>query len=162
MSFRTELIDSACGSEAANSSVVGPLASTEVIFGASSAIPSLWGQETILLVEDEAFVRKATAEALESAGYRVLTAESASSALQARCEYSEQVDLLLADVVMPGGNGYELAAEFKFLYPEIRILLMSGYAEQPASLEPSPYRKQYMPKPFSVPTLLKRVREVLD
>lgn len=107
-------------------------------------------------------MRKATAEALESGGYRVLTAESAISALQARCEFPDHVDLLLADVVMPGTSGYELAREFRFLYPEIRSLLMSGYAEQPTQSELPAYREEYTAKPFSIPTLMKRGSEVLD
>jgi CheY-like chemotaxis protein len=138
------------------------LASAEAIIGTSSALTSLQGQETIVLVEDEAFVRKATAEALKSVGYSVLTAEGAISALRARCECPDPVDLLLADVVMPGTSGYELAREFRFLHPGIRILLMSGYAEQLNQSELPAYREEYMKKPFSIPTLLKRVRELLD
>jgi PleD family two-component response regulator len=121
------LIDSAHDSGSTNSSVVGPLASAEAIIGTSSALTSLQGQETIVLVEDEAFVRKATAEALKSVGYSVLTAESAISALRARCEYPDPVDLLLADVVMPG---------------------TSGYAEQLNQSELPAYREEYMTKPF--------------
>jgi CheY-like chemotaxis protein len=72
------------------------------------------------------------------------------------------VDLLLADVVMPGTSGYELAMEFRFLHPGIRILLMSGYAEQLNQSELPAFREEYRTKPFSIPTLLKRVREPLD
>ncbi len=153
-----ELIDSGQGDEGAYSSAVGGLASSETFIG---KVTSLLGHETILLVEDETFVRKATAEALESGGYRVLSAESATAALQARCECSEPVDLLLTDVIMPGKNGYELAKEFRFLYPEVHILMMSGYTEQLAGREMSACLTEYMAKPFSVPMLLKRVREVL-
>ncbi len=158
MDSHAELIDSAQGDEATCSSATGGFASKETFMG---RVTSFLGRETILLVEDEAFVRKATAEALESGGYRVLSAESATAALQARCECSERVDLLLADVIMPGTNGYELAKEFRFLYPEIRILMMSGYTEQLEGSEMSPYLTEYIAKPFSVPMLLKRVREVL-
>jgi CheY-like chemotaxis protein len=117
--------------------------------------------ETILLAEDEAFVRKVTAEILESAGYRLVITKSAAEALEAhrRCG---PVDLLLADVVMPGMSGRELATEFESLCPRARVLLMSGYAEQLALCELSPYRKKYLAKPFSVHMLLTRVREVLD
>jgi CheY-like chemotaxis protein len=120
------------------------------------------GKETILLVEDEALVRKATGEALQSAGYRVVIADSATQALEAYRESSEPVDLLLADVVMPGISGRELAQKFFFLCPHIRIILMSGYVEQLTLCELSPYRKEYLAKPFSISTLLQRVREVLD
>ena len=120
------------------------------------------GKETILLVEDAALVRKATAEALQSAGYRVLIAENATQALDAYHCYSHSVDLLLTDVVMSGMCGRELAQTLFALSPELRIMLMSGYAEQLALCKLSPYRTEYLPKPFSAPTLLRRVRQVLD
>jgi ActR/RegA family two-component response regulator len=88
------------------------------------------GPETILLVEDEAFVQKATAEALESAGYRLVIAGSAVEALEAYRRCSWPVDLLLCDIVMPGMSGRELVVELENFDPRARILLMSGYAEQ--------------------------------
>jgi CheY-like chemotaxis protein len=130
---------------------------------AACAGPGQWGgPETILLVEDEAFVRQVAVEALESAGYKLVIARNAPEALEAYRRCSQPVDLLLADVVMPGMSGRELATEFETLYPRTRVLLMSGYAEQLALCELSPYRKTYLAKPFSMPTLLRRVREVLD
>ena len=120
------------------------------------------GPETILLVEDEAFVRKATAEALESAGYRLLIAKNAAEALEAYRSCVWPVDLLLTDVVMPGMSGLDLAAEFESLCPRARVLLMSGHAEQFAGRELSRYSKRCLAKPFSIRALLKRVREVLD
>jgi len=118
--------------------------------------------KTILLVEDEAFVRRATAEALESAGYRVVVAGSASEALESCRDHFESVDLLLADVVLPGMNGRELAAKFETYYPGAQLLLMSGYPEQLAFCEPVTSGKKYLAKPFSVSMLLRRVREALD
>ncbi len=120
------------------------------------------GKETILLAEDEAFVRKATGEALESAGYRVIVAANAAQALQAHCNCGEQVDLLLSDLIMPGISGHELANELLVLSPNVRILLMSGYAEQLALGQLSSYGRKYLAKPFSIPALLRRVRDVLD
>jgi two-component system, cell cycle sensor histidine kinase and response regulator CckA len=120
------------------------------------------GNEMILLVEDEAVVRKATSEVLQSAGYRVAIAESATQALAAYRESSGAVNLLLADVVMPEIGGRELAQKFFVLWPHVRIMLMSGYAEQLTRCDLSPYRKEYLAKPFSVSTLLERVRNVLD
>lgn len=120
------------------------------------------GPETILLVEDEAFVRKATAEALGAAGYRLLLAKSAAEALEACRNCFHPVDLLLTDVVMPGMSGPDLAAEFQSLYPRARTLLMSGHAEQLAGRELSGYGTQCLAKPFSIRALLSRVREVLD
>jgi CheY-like chemotaxis protein len=121
--------------------------------------------ETILLVEDEAFVRKAAAEVLESAGYRLVIAGSAAEALELCRESCETVDLLLADVVMPGMGGPELAAEFERLCPRPRVLLMSGYVEGGHAErlpQRSTYDNGYLAKPFSRQTLLKKVRELLD
>jgi CheY-like chemotaxis protein len=144
-------------------SIDGSLASFGPLTGAVSAELFQWrGKETILLVEDEAFVRKATGEVLESAGYNVLIAENASEALEVYCKCDEPIHLLISDVIMPGMNGQELAARFEALFPQVRILLMSGYAEQLISRKSSPGRKEYMAKPFSIPILLKKVREILD
>ena len=136
---------------------------SETMTGAPFAEASEWsGPETILLVEDEAFVRNATAEILESAGYRLVIAASASEALAAYRLCSWPVDLLLADIVMPGMSGRELAVELEDFYPHVRVLLMSGYAEQLAWCGSSACDKHYLAKPFSIPMLLRRVREVLD
>jgi two-component system cell cycle sensor histidine kinase/response regulator CckA len=130
--------------------------------GAVLAKAGRWGGlETILLVEDEAFVRKVTAQVLESAGYSLVIAASAAEALQAYRGCSERVDLLLADVVMPGMSGRELASEFERTYPSVRVLLMSGYTDQLARCE-RPRRGQCLAKPFSMGMLLLRVREALD
>ncbi|MGA8271152.1 MAG: response regulator [Candidatus Sulfotelmatobacter sp.] len=159
MDFDTE---STHDGETTNSPELVSSISLPTIIGASALTCEWERKETILLVEDEVFVRKAIAEALESAGYQVLSAESAAQAIRIRRECSESVDLLLADIVMPGIDGHELANEFRLLYPDVRILLMSGYASQLTTPDLSPYRKEYLAKPFSIPTLLKRVREVLD
>jgi two-component system, cell cycle sensor histidine kinase and response regulator CckA len=122
----------------------------------------LGGAETILLVEDEGFVRRVTAEVLESAGYKLVIARTGTEALDTYRKLSEPVNLLLADIVMPGISGQELAAEFEILCPRAGVLLMSGYAGQLAWCQVSPYAKTYLAKPFSVRMLLKRVREILD
>jgi CheY-like chemotaxis protein len=135
----------------------------ETMPGATFVEPETWGgPETILLVEDEGFVRKVTAEVLASAGYRVVIADSSADALVAYRRLSVPVDLLLADIVMPGMSGRDLAAEFESLCPRARVLLMSGYAGQLASCLLSPCGKTYLAKPFSARTLLIKVREVLD
>jgi two-component system cell cycle sensor histidine kinase/response regulator CckA len=118
-------------------------------------------RRTILLVEDEAFVRKVAAEVLELAGFKLIIAGSAREALEACDRYSEPVDLLISDVVMPGMSGRELAAEFKNLFPKAQILLMTGYSDQLASFERSTFDNKYIAKPFSIATLLSRVREAL-
>ena len=120
------------------------------------------GAETILLVEDEEFVRKVTSEVLESAGYRLVSARCAAEALEAQRTCSEPVDLLLADLVLPGTSGHQLAHEFAGLCPHARILLMSGYAEQLALGGLSAHGRECLAKPFSTRSLLRRVRQALD
>jgi len=143
--------------------LIGETVISETITGAAFAEPAQWsGPETILLVEDEAFVRTATAEVLESAGYRLVVARGAAEALAASRRCPWPVDLLLADIVMPGMSGRELATALENLHPRVRVLLMSGYAEQLARCGSSACGEQFLAKPFSIPMLLGKVREVLD
>jgi CheY-like chemotaxis protein len=120
------------------------------------------GSEFILLVEDEAFVRLPAGEALESAGYRVVLAENAIQALALYRHCFNTLNLILVDVVMPGMSGLELATDLATSFPKLRILLMSGYSDQLTALQSSGCPNQHLLKPFSIPTLLGRVRAVLD
>ena len=121
---------------------------------------TLGGAETILLVEDEAFVREVTCEVLRSAGYRVLTAKNAA---EAECVYEQrrgEVDLLLTDVVLPGETGRALAGRLRRETPELKVLLVTGYAEQMGLREAK--AEECLAKPFSTEALLRRVRQLLD
>ncbi|MGB7602425.1 MAG: response regulator [Candidatus Sulfotelmatobacter sp.] len=142
---------------------VAPFVSFDATIAIGATETCQWiGSETVLLVEDEALVRRAIQEALQSAGYSVITAENAARALDAYHECSVPVDLLLSDVVMPGISGHELAESMFALCPHIRIMLISGYSEQLSPRELSAFQKKYLAKPFSISTLLKRIREALD
>jgi CheY-like chemotaxis protein len=118
-------------------------------------------RQTILLAEDEPFVRNALAEAVGSAGYNVLVASNAAEALELQRSGTEMIDLLLADVVMPNIGGHELARRILALSPQTEVLLTSGYEEQVIRCEQSMEGIAYLAKPFSIPTLLQRVRELL-
>jgi DNA-binding response OmpR family regulator len=118
--------------------------------------------ETILLVEDEALVRKAMAEVLEQAGYRLTVAASAAQALATQRDTAEPFHLLLADIVLPAVSGHELAAQLSLQCPQTRVLLMSGYFEKSKSCESGFQFDGCLAKPFSIRTLLRRVRAVLD
>jgi CheY-like chemotaxis protein len=85
------------------------------------------GHGTILLVEDESFLREVTCEILESAGYRVLKARTAAEAISAFDEYKTIVRLLLTDVVLPGQNGCDLATDLRSISPKLKIIFTSGY-----------------------------------
>lgn len=84
------------------------------------------GKGTILLVEDEAFLREVTCEILESAGYRVLKTRNATEAARAFLQYKTIVKLLLTDVVLPGQNGRDLANELRAVCPSLKIIFISG------------------------------------
>jgi CheY-like chemotaxis protein len=89
-------------------------------------IPQGCGQ-TVLLVEDEAAIRKLGSTMLRQLGYQVLPANTPSEALRLAEERAGEIALLLTDVVMPEMNGRDLADHLRSLYPAIKILFMSGY-----------------------------------
>ena len=121
------------------------------------------GQETILLVEDEPNLRRLAQQYLEKQGYRILEAEDGAAALQISSGHQGKIDLLLTDVVMPGMNGRELAAQITAHRPEIRVLYMSGYTENAIGHDGLlDAGINLLQKPFSLPTLKERVRELLD
>ena len=117
---------------------------------------------TILVVEDEAFVRNATCEILECEGYRVLRARNALEAKLAFDRNLGVVALLLTDVVLPGQNGRALARELRTTCPALRTILTSGY---PSNLAAGSALGRggifYLPKPFSAQSLLQKVDQVL-
>jgi two-component system cell cycle sensor histidine kinase/response regulator CckA len=118
------------------------------------------GAETILLVEDEAFVREVTVEVLRSAGYCVLTARNGAEAERVYDESNGEVELLLTDVVLPGETGRALAGRLRRERPLLKVLLVTGYPEQMEQGEAP--REECLAKPFSTEALLRRVRRVLD
>jgi two-component system cell cycle sensor histidine kinase/response regulator CckA len=117
---------------------------------------------TILLVEDERFVRDVAAEILEASGYRVLKARSASEGIKVFRRTGRTLDLLITDVVLPGKNGCGLSEELEVECPELRTIFISGYPEQVVKLEGKSNRVSYLAKPFSVESLTAKVREALE
>ncbi|MGA9811123.1 MAG: response regulator [Terriglobales bacterium] len=118
---------------------------------------------TILLVEDEAFVREVACEILRVAGYRVLSARNAAEAVPAFLAHREEVQLLLADVVLPDRNGPDLAFELVTLGHAFRTIFISGYPEN--SVTRNGVQKPgwfYLPKPFSAAALVQKVNEVMN
>jgi two-component system cell cycle sensor histidine kinase/response regulator CckA len=118
---------------------------------------------TILLVEDEAFVREVVGEILRSAGYRVLKARQAAEAMRVFRRHRQEVGLLITDVVMPGRNGRDLARDLSSICPGLITIFVSGYPEtvltKDGALERGVF---YLPKPFSAGDLLQQVRHVLQ
>ena len=119
--------------------------------------------EIILIVEDESTVRKMGKIMLERSGYRVLTAASPSETFSVVENHAGEIDLLITDVVMPEMNGRELANQLQSLYPEIRVLFMSGYtANAIAHHGVIDKGVNFIQKPFSHKDLASKVRKILD
>ncbi|MBI4522069.1 MAG: response regulator [Gemmatimonadetes bacterium] len=121
------------------------------------------GGETILLVEDEASVRKLAYRVLSRCGYEVLDASSAEDAACICAQRGADVDLLLTDVVMPDMSGAELARVLAARCPAMRVLYMSGYPEDEL-IERTGLAAgvPFLLKPFTPDSIARTVREVLD
>jgi two-component system, cell cycle sensor histidine kinase and response regulator CckA len=121
------------------------------------------GSETLLLVEDEPTIRASVRRLLEWHGYRVLEAENGREALRIYDENAEAVDLVLTDLVMPEMGGNELVQLLRIRNPGIRVVVMSGYAEQSvANNGAMPAGVGFIEKPFTVDALMRQIRQVLD
>jgi CheY-like chemotaxis protein len=122
------------------------------------------GTECILLVEDESPVRQLVRTTLERQGYHVLEARSGPDAITSFEEASRAVDLLLTDLVMPGGmNGRQLAEELQRRDPGLRVIFTSGYGPDfVASDRPLTEGVDFLPKPYVLSRLLGAVRQALD
>jgi CheY-like chemotaxis protein len=123
---------------------------------------SLEGSETILLVEDEESILEVAAEILREKGYRVLEASNGKDALKIAEVEGDNLHLLLTDVIMPQMNGKELADRVKILQPGIKVLFLSGYTDH-AIVHQGVLDSgvDFLQKPFSLTTLLVKVKEVL-
>jgi two-component system, cell cycle sensor histidine kinase and response regulator CckA len=128
----------------------------------NSVVTEAGNEPTILLVEDEDFVREATAEILHFNGYRVLKARSPVEAIELFCKHRQEIRLLLTDLVLPGQSGQSLANYLQHLQPGFKTLFMSGYPER--VLNRAPDREadgNCVAKPFSLECLLAKIRQVL-
>jgi CheY-like chemotaxis protein len=121
------------------------------------------GNETILVVEDESGVRAFVRLALERFGYRVIEADTAEAALTLLSGYTAPLDLLLTDVVLPGMNGIDLAAQVTRARPGVRVLVMTGYARGVDSIGGGGLDagSQVLEKPFTADALLTKIRQLL-
>jgi PAS domain S-box-containing protein len=133
------------------------------IIGEANKLSQWAGGETILVVEDDDELRKYAREVLEELGYHVMTAGSGAAALET-LNGSHQIDLLLTDVVMPGGmNGRQLADKAVGHRPGLRVLYMTGYTRNAIIHQGRLDRGINMiSKPFSFEELASKVRQVLD
>jgi CheY-like chemotaxis protein len=121
------------------------------------------GRETILVVEDELAVRTVVAVALRSSGYTVLEANSGEGALRHLRRHEGPLHLVLTDVVMPRMDGRVLADRIRIIYPEAKVLFMSGYTDDRISRHGvSDTEVSFLQKPFTMEVLTQKVRDVLE
>ena len=121
------------------------------------------GTETVLLVEDEEALRRASAEFLGLRGYTVLEARDGLDALSVTKHHGSTIHLAVTDVVMPHMSGGQLAKELETTRPETRVLFVSGYAGQTVlDHKVIDGKHNFLQKPFTLTQLAKKVRTVLD
>ncbi|WP_206485419.1 PAS domain-containing sensor histidine kinase [Thalassotalea sp. G2M2-11] len=121
----------------------------------------LGGNETILVVDDEQQIRNLCVELLSIKGYTTLSADGYQQALSILD--SEQIDLMISDVIMPEVNGYELAKIVQEKHPEVKILLASGYTDEDLVDEQVKHlQEQLLTKPYSAKSLYKSVQKALN
>ena len=126
-------------------------------------VDDLSGSETVLIVEDDYDLRKFAQEVLHCYGYRTLNAENGEDAMRVCKEHDDQIDLMITDVVMPKMGGREAAERLQPLYPQMKVIYMSGYTDNAivrnGVLVPG---LNFIQKPFTPEALARKVREALE
>lgn len=140
-----------------------PVEKEEVVKAVAAPVKDLTGNERILLVEDEESVRMFSARALSTTGYEVFEAGSGEEALEVLEEINGKVDLIISDVVMPEMDGPTLLTHVRKLYPELRVIFVSGYAEESVRQGLEDDRSvEFLPKPYTLDQINSKVKEVLS
>lgn len=119
--------------------------------------------ETILLVDDEAYIRELVGAILTVEGYQVLEASDGEEALKVGGAYDDKIHLLLTDVVMSPMGGGELVKRILPVRPDLKVLYISGYPDDPAvrsGLDSG--NISFLAKPFSPKILVRTIRSILD
>jgi len=119
------------------------------------------GQGTILLVEDEKDLRVLNARGLASRGYTVLQASNGVEAIETLERHDGNIDLVVSDVVMPEMDGPALLKELRRRRPDLKIIFVSGYAEEAFASNRPEGQHEFLPKPFSLKTLVAKVKETI-
>ncbi|MFO7817060.1 MAG: response regulator [Thermodesulfobacteriota bacterium] len=128
-----------------------------------SDTPVRGGEETILVVDDEAEIRELTQEVLEGFGYKVLAVEDGEQAIKTYEEQEHQVHLILLDLNMPGMGGYKCLQELLKLNPAVKVVIASGYSASGQARESlSSGARGFVGKPYHMKELAETVRRVLD
>jgi len=124
--------------------------------------PGTRGTETLLIAEDEELVQYTLRRTLEKAGYRVIVAGTGDEAV-ARFHETDDISLLLTDMVLPGKSGDEILKEIRRTNPGIKAIFMSGYpADVIRKKGMAGEEMEFISKPFRQNDLLRMIRDVLD
>ena len=122
----------------------------------------LTGRGLVLLVEDEDPVRSFAARALQLRGYTVIEAASGEEALETLSDDDLHVDIMLSDVIMPGLDGPAWVREARKKRPDVKVIFMSGYAEEAFAGDGGIPDAAFLPKPFTLPELTQKVKDTLE
>jgi PAS domain S-box-containing protein len=128
---------------------------------APAEMPVPGGQETVLVVEDDAPVRAIAVRALRARGYQVVEAADGVEALAAAEHHGRRIDVLVTDMVMPRMGGLDLARKLRSLRPGLPVLFTSGYADDGTDQLAEIQDARFLQKPFTGSILARRLREVL-
>jgi CheY-like chemotaxis protein len=124
---------------------------------------SLFKMERIVLVDDDSALRRTTQQILETLGYQVDAYSNRPEALGAILRDPRPISLLLTDYDMPGLTGYELAQLVRAEHPTIPILISSGWTEESIMSDVDPHRRPpFLQKPYTLKSLARKIREILD
>jgi two-component system, cell cycle sensor histidine kinase and response regulator CckA len=141
---------------------VDEVARTDDTPAAAPPIATLGRGELLLLVEDDAGVRKLASRVLERSGYRVVTAESGDQAVDITKVLGDRIELVITDVVMPRMSGPELVVRLHQLRPALPVLFMSGYTSDAVVRHGMEHGVDFMQKPFTPAGLTARVGQILS
>jgi DNA-binding NtrC family response regulator len=118
-------------------------------------------RRVILLVEDEPFVREATCGILQQGGFEVLSAENAKEALAIFEKYARRIDLVMTDMILPGGTGHQLGQDLRRHSPELVVLVTSGYDKPEYEIEAPHLFTYFLAKPYSGHSLVEKIEKIL-
>ena len=132
----------------------------EVTTGRAESAGSGTRGRVVLVVEDEPAVRRLVVEMLRRLGWKALQASSGEAAVEIAASY-ETIDLLLTDVVLPGVGGVEVARRLRLLHPGLKILYVSGFADDDIEVEELLADARFLAKPFTSGQLREALLEIL-
>jgi DNA-binding NtrC family response regulator len=119
-------------------------------------------RRTILLVEDDSFVRAATCSILQSVGFEVFPSENALEAMAIYEDLKRPIDLVMTDLVLPGKSGLQLSQELHLRWSNLVILVTSGYSNSGCDLEIPASHMFFLAKPYSKNTLVDKIEKILS